>query len=106
MEGGDSILDSIFGEDNLEDVEDVEMLDVEEGELTEHNLKTEVGQSSGEVGRSSGGDVNITGQESQNKNRRRRNNKKKHKRKKGNSGPNVTDVNRFLLVQNIFSCFS
>lgn len=96
MEGGDSVLDSIFEEEEGEEnFEDVEMVDVEEGELVEQNdLKTEVGQSNG-------GDVNITSQGSQNKNRRRRNNKKKHKKRKGNAGPNLTDVNRFVSLQNV-----
>ena len=31
MEGGDSLLDAIYEEDNLEGIDDVEMLDVEEG---------------------------------------------------------------------------
>ena len=85
MEGGESIFDEIFEEENL-DVEDVDMLDVEEGELVEQNSQIATGQSSA-------GDVNKENQESGNKNRRRRN-KKKNKRKKGNSGPNVTDINR------------
>lgn len=88
MEGGDSILDSIFDDEKFEDVEDVEMLDVEDGELVEQNVSN--------VGQSSGGDTTLTSQESENKNRRRKN-KKKQKRKRGsNSGPNVTDINRFV----------
>ncbi|KAA8525181.1 hypothetical protein F0562_006955 [Nyssa sinensis] len=90
MDGGESILDAIFEEDNIDDVQDVEMLDLEEGELVEQNSQTELGQSSG-------GDVKVVNQDSCSKNRKRRNNKKKNRRKKGNSGPNVTDVNRFVL---------
>ncbi|KAM7490634.1 hypothetical protein LguiA_033555 [Lonicera macranthoides] len=88
MEGGESIFDEIFEEENL-DVEDVDMLDVEEGELVEQNSQIATGQNSA-------GDVNKENQDSGNKNRRRRN-KKKNKRKKGYSGPNVTDINRFVL---------
>ncbi|KAK4595176.1 hypothetical protein RGQ29_018786 [Quercus rubra] len=47
MEGKDSLLDVIYEEDNLEGIDDVEMLDVEEGELVEPNLHNEKGQSSG-----------------------------------------------------------
>ncbi|KAK1396540.1 Phosphorylated adapter RNA export protein [Heracleum sosnowskyi] len=87
--GGDSILDSIFDEEKFEDVDDVEMLDVEDGELVEENVTS--------VGQSSGGDTTIVSQECQNKSRKRKN-KKKQKRKKGsNSGLNVTDINRFVL---------
>uniref|UniRef100_A0A5B7AMM4 Phosphorylated adapter RNA export protein n=1 Tax=Davidia involucrata TaxID=16924 RepID=A0A5B7AMM4_DAVIN len=90
MDGGESILDAIFEEDNLDDVQDIEMHDVEEGELVEQNSQTELGQSSG-------GDVKVVNQDSCSKNRRRKNNKKKNRRKKGSSGPNVTDINRFVL---------
>lgn len=88
-EGGDSILDSIFDEEKFEDVDDVEMLDVEDGELVEENVTN--------VGQSSGGDTTITSQEFQNKNRKRKNRKKQKRKKGSNSGPNVTDINRFVL---------
>ena len=86
MEGGDSLLDAIYEEDNLEGIDDVEMLDVEEGELVEPNLHNEKGKSSG-------GDVNLEIQGSQTKNRGLRARKKKNRRKKGGSRP-VTDINR------------
>ena len=86
MEGGDSLLDAIYEEDNLEGIDDVEMLDVEEGELVEPNLHNEKGKSSG-------GDVNLEIQGSQSKNRGLRARKKKNRRKKGGSRP-VTDINR------------
>ncbi|XP_050273022.1 uncharacterized protein LOC126716084 [Quercus robur] len=89
MEGGDSLLDAIYEEDNLEGIDDVEMLDVEEGELVEPNLHNEKGKSSG-------GDVNLEIQGSQSKNRGLRARKKKNRRKKGGSRP-VTDINRFVL---------
>ncbi|XP_059657100.1 uncharacterized protein LOC132303727 [Cornus florida] len=90
MDGVESILDAIYEVDNLEDVEDVEMLDLEEGELVEQNSQIERGQSSA-------GDVNVVNQESCSKNRKRKNNKRKNRRRKGGSGPNVTDINRFVL---------
>lgn len=91
MDEGESILGVIYedGEDNLEDGEDVEMLDVEEGELVERNSSSQTN-----VEQSSNGDVSAGGQGSQSKNRRRRANKKKNKRKRSVPGPNVTNVNR------------
>ncbi|KAF5468076.1 hypothetical protein F2P56_012257 [Juglans regia] len=90
MEGGDNILEAIYEEDNLEDIDDVEMLDVEEGELLEPNPQNEKVLGGG-------GDVNLVSQGSQNKNHKRRASKKKNKKKKGGTGPNVTDINRFVL---------
>ncbi|KAI4316552.1 hypothetical protein L6164_024526 [Bauhinia variegata] len=84
MEGGDSILDAIYEEENFDNVdEDVDMIDVEEGELVERNSQNVMGQSSTE----------IANQESLSKNRKRRANKKKRKRK--SSGSN--DIDRFVL---------
>ncbi|THG11901.1 hypothetical protein TEA_001740 [Camellia sinensis var. sinensis] len=90
MERGESILDAIFDEDNLEDVQDVEMMDIEEGELVEQDSQTESRQTIG-------GDVNAINQEPRVKNHKPKSKKKKNKKKKGNSGPNVTDINRFVL---------
>lgn len=89
MEGGDNILDAILNEGQFDDVDDdVEMLDVEEGELLDHDSQNDMGQSST-------GDINIANQETQSKNRRRRANKKKNKRKRKVSGS--IDINRFPL---------
>lgn len=74
----------------FEDVEDIEMVDVEEGELIEHTSPRKTGQINGE-------ELGAINEESCNKNRRRRNNKKKNKRKRGSSGPKITDINRFVL---------
>ncbi|KAA8521301.1 hypothetical protein F0562_011953 [Nyssa sinensis] len=82
----ENIFDAIFEEDNLDDTQDIEMLDVEEGELVEQNSQTELGQSSG-------GDVNVVNQDSCSTNRGHRNSKRKNRRKKGSSGPNITDIN-------------
>ncbi|KAG8375646.1 hypothetical protein BUALT_Bualt10G0121900 [Buddleja alternifolia] len=91
MEGGESVLDTLFDEESVEDAQDVEMLDVEEGELIERNSKTEVGENRGV-------DVNRVNQESNKRNLRHKKKKKKNKRKKGSSsGSNVTDINRFVL---------
>ncbi|KAL8216553.1 hypothetical protein R6Q57_023390 [Mikania cordata] len=90
MEGKESLLDSIFDVDNAEDLEDVDMVDVEEGELVGNNHQVEFGQSSSmdHIG-------DAVAQESQTKNQKRRNKKKKNKKKK--SGSDVTDINRFVL---------
>lgn len=89
MDEGESILGAIY-EDSLEDGEDIEMLDVEEGEFVEHDssLCTNLEQSSG-------GDVNAGNQGPQSKSRKRRTNKKKSKKKRTALGPNVTDINRY-----------
>lgn len=86
MEGGESILDSLYEE---EGIGDVDMLDVEEGECIEENPHNEKGQSSG-------GDVNVINQESQSGKRRHRKNRRNRKKKSG-SAPQVTDINRFVL---------
>ncbi|KAK6140884.1 hypothetical protein DH2020_025378 [Rehmannia glutinosa] len=88
MEGGESLLDTLFDEEGVEDAQDVDMLDVEEGELIEQVSKTEIGESL-DVG---GNQVN---QESDKRSSRRK--KKKNKRKRGSrAGPNVTDINRLV----------
>ncbi|KAD4384844.1 hypothetical protein R6Q59_011005 [Mikania micrantha] len=92
MEGKESLLDSIFDVDNAEDLEDVDMVDVEEGELVGNNHQVEFGQSS-----SMDGIGDAVAQESQTKNQKRRNKKKKNKKKKSGSGSDVTDINRFVL---------
>lgn len=95
MEGGDSILDALYEEDHFEDDKDVEMVDVEEGELVEHNSQT----ASDQIKNKGSEDVNVTNQESRSKNRRRKANKKKNKRKRSGSDPNVTDINRLFSAK-------
>ncbi|KAK9054900.1 hypothetical protein SSX86_025979 [Deinandra increscens subsp. villosa] len=87
MDGEESLLDSIFEGEN---VEDVDMIDVEEGELVGNNHQVELAQKS-----SMDGDA--VAEDSQTKNQKRRNRKKKNKKKKGGSGSDVTDINRFVL---------
>lgn len=89
MEGQESLLDTLFDEENLEDGQDIEMLDVEEGELIEQNSR---------VGESSKVDDIQENQESNRPNPRQKKKKKKNKRKRGgNVGPNVTDINRSVI---------
>ncbi|KAL6556660.1 hypothetical protein OROGR_005948 [Orobanche gracilis] len=92
MEGGESLLDTLFDTESVEDAQDMDMLDVEEGELVEPTSKAEVGESL-DVG---GNQVN---QEHRKKNpRHRTNKKKKNKRKRGSSmGINATDISRFVV---------
>ncbi|KAJ0090550.1 hypothetical protein Patl1_12994 [Pistacia atlantica] len=91
MEEGENILGAIYEDDNLEDLEDIEMLDVEEGELLEHDSSTQTN-----LEQSHGGDANVGNVELQSKNRRRRANKKKNKKKRSGLGPKFTDINRFV----------
>ncbi|KAL9313120.1 hypothetical protein ACSQ67_018572 [Phaseolus vulgaris] len=91
MENGDNILDVIYEEGELDDMDgDVDMADVEEGELVEPDTQNVLGQSSA-------GDVNEANQEPLSKNRKRRANKKKNKKKRKGLGSNPTDINRFVL---------
>lgn len=101
MEGGHSVLDTVFEDDNSEDFEDVEMLDVEEGELVEQDLEVEIGENN------SGGDVKVVNAECDADNPRQKKNKKKkkkNKRKRSNSGPNVNDINRCFPDPRIVFC--
>ncbi|PIN16845.1 Mediator of U snRNA nuclear export PHAX [Handroanthus impetiginosus] len=92
MEEGESLLDTLLDEGSVEDDQDVEMLDVEEGELIEQISKTEVGES-GNVG-----GKQVVNQDAKRKNSRHKKKKKKNKRKRGSSNdPNVTNINRFVL---------
>ncbi|OMP06359.1 hypothetical protein CCACVL1_01618 [Corchorus capsularis] len=90
MEEGDSILEAIYEDDDLGDGDDVEMLDVEEGELVDNN-------SGNDREKSGGGEGNCENQGPQSKNKRRRANKKRNRKKKGGSGPKPFDINRFVL---------
>ncbi|MBA0564657.1 hypothetical protein Golob_009581, partial [Gossypium lobatum] len=90
MEKCESILAAICEEDDLGDGGDVEMLDVEEGELLDSN-------SVNDRDKSGFADVNGENQGSQSKNKKRRGNKKKNKKKKSGSGPKPLDINRFVL---------
>lgn len=93
MEEGDNILDAIYNEDNLDDVDDdVGMVDVEEGELVEPDSQNALGQSSA-------GDANEANIESHSKNTKRRANKKRNKRKRKCSGSKAIDINRFNILQ-------
>ncbi|XP_022731883.1 uncharacterized protein LOC111286265 [Durio zibethinus] len=90
MEKGESILEAIYEEDDLGDDEDVEMLDVEEGELVDSN-------SANDLEKSDVADVNGENQGYQSKNKKRRANKRKNKKKRGGSGPKALDINRFVI---------
>ncbi|XP_022892725.1 uncharacterized protein LOC111407467 isoform X1 [Olea europaea var. sylvestris] len=90
MKGGDSILDTIFEEESIDDAQDVEMHDVEEGELIEQTTEAELGDSCGT-------DIDKINHDSHNMNpRNKKKKKKKNKRRRCNSGPNVTDIDRFV----------
>jgi phosphorylated adapter RNA export protein len=94
MEGEDSILDSIY-DDNFEDGEDVEMVDVEEGELVEHESQN------GSVQGSSGNVSGVNQERGANQGRQSNKKRRRKKNKGNNSGPltNVFDIDRLCAAQ-------
>ncbi|XP_076924999.1 uncharacterized protein LOC143587649 [Bidens hawaiensis] len=90
MEGEESLLDSIFDEEHVEDMEDVDMVDAEEGEVIENHHQAELGENKSM-------DDNAVVQQPQSKNQKRRSKRKKNKKKKCGLGSDVTDINRFVL---------
>lgn len=92
MEGRESVLESLFDE---ESGDDVDMLDVEEGELIEQFSKAGLVESC-DVG------VNQVNQESgqRRSSRHKKKKKRKNKQKRSSSvGSNITDINRFENFQ-------
>ncbi|KAK4795133.1 hypothetical protein SAY86_013127 [Trapa natans] len=88
MENSDKILEA----DLLDgDYEDIEMLDVEEGELVYPGSTNDLGQASGDD------DSKGLKTDKESKKRRRKANKKKNRRRRRDTEPNVTDINRFVL---------
>lgn len=101
MEEGENILEAILDDDDDDDnFEDVDMVDVEEGEfVADDNSHTDLGLNNGSH---DGATENVGNAESQSNNQRRRRggNKKKRKNKKrggGGPGSSFTDVNKFVL---------
>ncbi|GMH12405.1 hypothetical protein Nepgr_014246 [Nepenthes gracilis] len=92
MEYGESILDSIHPDEGLEDFEDIEMLDVEEGEFVEgQNSHIDLCQSN----KGNAREINPVPISANRKPRNKK--KKKNRKKKGIQGSGVTDINRFVL---------
>ncbi|CAN6539705.1 unnamed protein product [Malus baccata var. baccata] len=96
MEGEDNVLDAVFEDDDFMDGGDVEMLDVEEGELVDFNSQSGYGSGQG-----SGGNVSVANQEGQGTNLKPKPKKKKKKNKKRNNGHWTasigTDIDRFVI---------
>ncbi|XLU78849.1 hypothetical protein S245_002270, partial [Arachis hypogaea] len=93
MEGGENILDIINSD--YDDGDNVEMVDVEEGELVEPDFRNSLGQSEA-------GATNEANEDSHNKDHMLRAQKKRNKRKKKASGSNkVIDINRFIIFSNV-----
>jgi phosphorylated adapter RNA export protein len=89
-----NIHDAIYGADNLED--DVDMIDVEEGEFVESNSQNVLGQSSV-------GDITEANQETHSENSKcgaskKKKKKNKRKRKGSGSGSNVMNIDRFNIL--------
>ncbi|TQD76362.1 hypothetical protein C1H46_038099 [Malus baccata] len=96
MEGEDNVLDAVFEDDDFMDGGDVEMLDVEEGELVDFNSQSGYGSGQG-----SGGNVSVANQGGQGTNLKPKPKKKKKKNKKRNNGHWTasigTDIDRFVI---------
>ncbi|WVY89136.1 hypothetical protein V8G54_034650 [Vigna mungo] len=88
MDNGENILDAIFEEEILDDVE---MVDVEEGEFVEQEQKQEQDDSRNVSGQN--GVVEANNTKPQSKNRRRKN---KRNRRKGSGINGAVDINRQL----------
>ncbi|BAT82531.1 hypothetical protein LR48_Vigan07g259300 [Vigna angularis] len=89
MENGENILDAILEEEILNDVE---MVDVEEGELVEQEQKQEQDDSRNVSGQNVVVEADNT--KPQSKNRRRKN---KRNRRKGSGINGAVDINRFVI---------
>lgn len=82
-------MEAIYEVDDFGDGDDVEMLDVEEGELVDcSSTLANAKEKSGVAG------VNGENQGSQSKNKKRKGNKRKNKKKRGDSGHKPLDINR------------
>ncbi|CAJ2675262.1 unnamed protein product [Trifolium pratense] len=88
MEGGENILDAIYEENDDDNLDDVEMLDVEEGELVEDNHQNGVVAQHHNLT-----DTNNTNNQKPKPNRKR----KSKKRKKKGLGSDSIDINRFVI---------
>lgn len=98
MEGEESVLDAIYeDEDGFETMEDVDMVDVEEGEIAgEHDLHSGEGQNGGMDGDKDKDGIlgNKDGQNQPNKNKRKKN--KKKKRRNGPVMGKPMDLDRYI----------
>lgn len=97
MEGEESVLDAIYEEDEgFDTMEDVDMVDVEEGEIfAEHDLPSGERQN-GEDKDKEGILGNKDGQNQPNKNKRKKN--KKKKRRNGPVMGKPMDLDRYLSL--------
>lgn len=96
MEGEESVLDAIYeDEDGFETMEDVDMVDVEEGEIAgEHSGEGQNGGMDGDKDKD-GILGNKDGQNQPNKNTRKKN-KKKKKRRNGPVMGKPMDLDRYI----------
>jgi len=93
MEFTESILDSIHEEPSLEDSDDVEMMDVEEGEVVDGQISEKMGESCASEAKMETHTENSQNTRDMNKNKKRRK-KKKNKKKKGPPGSNGINIDR------------
>ncbi|XP_065849592.1 uncharacterized protein [Euphorbia lathyris] len=99
MEEGGSILDAIYEDDDaLEELEDIEMVDVEEGEITEQKSHIDSEHNPGDCGRSESAENQASQSENpQRKGNRKNKKKKKKKKRKGGSGTKDGNIDWFVL---------
>ncbi|KAK9027065.1 hypothetical protein V6N11_066912 [Hibiscus sabdariffa] len=104
MEKGESMLEAISEDEDLADGEDVEMLDVEEGEL----VAVDCSRSENDRERSGVADVNGENRGSGSKSKKRRANKRKRKKKKkkGGSGDKSLDINQRLKEKKSYMVYT
>jgi phosphorylated adapter RNA export protein len=95
MEGGENILDAIYEEEDDDNLDDVEMLDVEEGELVEDN------HQNGVVAQHH----NLTDSNNNNQKPKPKRKRKANKRKKKGLGSDSIDINRFVHTLPTFKPF-
>lgn len=94
MEAADSILDAIHEEVSFEDGDDVEMMDVEEGEVVERQISGKISQVNSYEVKGETRRENAQGAKNMNKKRKK---KKKNKKKKGDPVSNGINIDRFVL---------
>ncbi|KAJ8445822.1 hypothetical protein Cgig2_027903 [Carnegiea gigantea] len=99
METGDSILDAIDEELSFEDGDDVEMMDIEEGEVVEGMVSVQTSEGNeNEVNiKPPAGNPQRTESMNKNKKKKKKKNRNKNKKKNGIGGSNGVDIDRFVL---------
>ncbi|KAL9230373.1 hypothetical protein vseg_005735 [Gypsophila vaccaria] len=96
MELGGSILDAIDEEPSFGDSDDVDMMDVEEGEVVDGKFSGGIGDKNEKELGAQLQDVNVQGGSDANKKKRKKK-KRKSKKAKASNGPGGFDLDRFVI---------